>query len=252
MIQQSVIIYKPIATTPLQAIENFRKENPEYKNLKISFAGRLDPMAHGQMLLLIGDENKNREKYLSLDKTYEFTILFGIQTDSYDFLGVIQNIEYCNPPENLEKLIKEFVQKNIGKKVQKYPPYSTKAVNGKSLFEWARKGKLHEIKIPTKEIEIYSFELKNISKISKKDLDKYIFKNINKLNGDFRQQEILEKWEEFFNKNNVNEFITAKFEIKCSSGTYVRNLANNLGNMLGCGAITIDIERTQIGDTTIS
>lgn len=247
VIQKVINIYKPVGITPLQLIQKFKQENPQYQDLKISYAGRLDPMAHGQMLLLVGEENKNREKYLNLDKTYEFTSCFGMQTDSYDFLGILKNINYQNPPQNLEPLIKEFINKSIGKQTQEYPPYSTKTVFGKPLFKWAREGQLEKIKIPKREIEIYSFELKQISNISQKNLKNYIFKNIKKLDGDFRQQEILEKWEEFFQKNEIPEFTTAIFQVSCSSGTYIRSLANRLGEVLTCKAITIEIHRTEVG-----
>src|SRR5262245_8184953 len=82
-------IYKPVCLTPNQLIEQLRNKHPEYQNEKIGFAGRLDPMAHGLMLLLIGYENKNRTEYLNLDKTYYFKILLGVETDSYDLLGLI-------------------------------------------------------------------------------------------------------------------------------------------------------------------
>ena len=51
-------IYKPVSITPLQAIEKFKLQNPCYKNQKISYPGRLDPMAQGILLLLVGNENK--------------------------------------------------------------------------------------------------------------------------------------------------------------------------------------------------
>ena len=50
--------------------------------------GRLDPLAEGVLLILIGDECKNKEKYLGLDKEYEVAIIFGISTDTGDALGL--------------------------------------------------------------------------------------------------------------------------------------------------------------------
>ena len=80
-------------------------------------------------------------------------------------------------------------------------------------------------------------------------------KQINLVQGDFRQEKIKEKWEEFFDNNQKpitdNQFLTAKFSILCSSGTYVRSLANELGEKLGTGAITIDIKRTKVGDNLL-
>jgi tRNA U55 pseudouridine synthase TruB len=49
-------------------------------------------MAHGVLILLVGDENKQREKYEKLVKEYVFQCIFGIGTDTYDILGMILNI----------------------------------------------------------------------------------------------------------------------------------------------------------------
>ncbi len=243
-------INKPIGITPLQAIDKFRKENLKYRDIKIGIAGRLDPMAQGVLLLMIGAETKNRDKYLSLDKEYEFEVLFGVSTDTYDALGIIKsfNFKIANSSKLLKNNIKKFIESKIGKQFQPYPPYSSKEVNGKPLFQWAREKRLGEIKIPTKEIEIYNFELLEIKQIPSKKIKKRIFENINQITGDFRQNEILEKWEEFFEKNAPQTFTVAIFRISCSSGTYVRSLTNEMGEEIGYGAIALDILRTKVGE----
>jgi len=52
-----------------------------------AYAGRLDPMAHGVLVLLVGEENKKREKYEKFVKEYLFQCIFGVATDTYDILG---------------------------------------------------------------------------------------------------------------------------------------------------------------------
>src|SRR4051812_2270372 len=104
-------VYKPIGFTPLQVIEKLREKFPEYKNVKIGYAGRLDPLAHGVLLLMIGDATKEREKYLGLDKSYEFEAVLGVSTDSYDVLGLVNNnltMKLFNNGANLEKKIEDF------------------------------------------------------------------------------------------------------------------------------------------------
>ena len=54
MSEQLVIVNKPIGKTPLEMVQFFKKNNPEYAESTISYAGRLDPMAHGLLILLIG------------------------------------------------------------------------------------------------------------------------------------------------------------------------------------------------------
>ena len=91
-------IYKPQGVTPVQLIVKFRISYPEFKDTKIGFAGRLDPLAHGVMLLTIGEANFNREPLLNLNKTYKFKVLFGVETDSYDYLGLLKDFNKLRLP----------------------------------------------------------------------------------------------------------------------------------------------------------
>ncbi|MCE9548798.1 tRNA pseudouridine(55) synthase TruB, partial [Candidatus Nomurabacteria bacterium] len=79
-----IVLNKKEGETPLQALDKFRVKNKEYKYIKMTYAGRLDPMASGLLLALAGEETKNKEKYLKLKKEYDFEVLFGFATDTYD------------------------------------------------------------------------------------------------------------------------------------------------------------------------
>lgn len=243
-------VNKPVSLTPNQVIEKIRTQFPHFAKEKIGFAGRLDPMARGVLLLLIGDANFEREQYLNLDKTYEFTALLGLETDSYDLLGLLNELETKNPPENTEEIVNQFINESIGNKTQPYPPYSTKPVQGKRMFNWAKEGRLNEIEIPTKEITVYSFKKLHESTLQVNDLEKIINEKVAKIEGEFRQEEILSKWQTFFlrvSREDTTILKTVTFEVKCSSGTYVRSLVHNLGKLLNCGAVTLDINRTKVG-----
>jgi tRNA pseudouridine55 synthase len=85
---QVLKLYKKVGETPLECLERFRKNHPKFKNQKMTYAGRLDPLAEGELLVLVGESCKNKEKYLKLDKEYLVDILFGFETDSYDLLGL--------------------------------------------------------------------------------------------------------------------------------------------------------------------
>ena len=167
-------------------------------------------------------------------------------------LGFLQNNRLNQTPDNLEKLIKEFINSKIGKKVQVYPPYSSKTVLGKPLFWWARNNKLSEIKIPEREIEIFSFALIKIEKMQTSLIKEKIMKNIKLVNGDFRQVETLNKWNKLFESSKVKSFKVASFSISCSTGTYIRSLAQELGKKTGSGAIALDILRTKVGEYTLN
>ena len=86
-------LYKERGETPLECIERFRRANPEYKNVPMSYAGRLDPMAEGVLIILAGEANKKKSDFLSLDKEYTFDVLFGFSTDTYDVLGVMADAD---------------------------------------------------------------------------------------------------------------------------------------------------------------
>jgi tRNA pseudouridine55 synthase len=253
-------IYKNTGLTPFQVVNRFKKEYPKYKNKKIAYAGRLDPLAHGVLLLLVEPETKNAKKYQNLDKEYEFEVLFGVETDTYDILGKIRNPNIscrsrpCFAGETLNNFqiskfkIQKISNEFLGKYKQPYPPFSSKTVKGKPLFWWAREGKLKDIKLPSKEVEIYSLEL-----ISKRNMDikllSYQFtKKIKSVNGNFRQKAIMKDWKNFFKNTKQKEFPIVKFRIHCSSGTYVRQIAHEMGQMLCCGAIAYDILRTRVGE----
>ncbi|MBI5139355.1 hypothetical protein HZA26_01970 [Candidatus Nomurabacteria bacterium] len=247
-----ILVNKKEGGTPLMALESFRgrqiKNNKSYKDIKITYAGRLDPMASGLLLLLAGDEVKNKEKYLKLDKEYEFEILFGFATDTYDILGKVLPIPIrangTMSRQELEQKIKQNLKYFKGKFIQKYPLYSSKTVNGKQLFEYGRGGV--DVILPEREVFVKNIKFLKIRTISSKKLLENIQKRIKKVKGDFRQKEILKIWGRNL-KNKKEVFFIGSFKIKCSSGTYVRGVADSLGEKLGTGAIAYFIKRTKIG-----
>ena len=73
-----------------------------------------------------------------------------------------------------------------------------------------------------------------------------IDKRINKVEGDFRQKEILKIWGQKLSKSS-NKYFIASFKIACGSGTYVRGISNSLGERLQIPALAFSIKRTKIG-----
>ena len=215
----------------------------------MTYAGRLDPMASGLLIILAGEETKNKEKYLSLDKEYEFEILFGFATDTYDILGkVTKKYELSITNYELEKQIKNNIKSFLGESLQKYPIYSSKTINGKPLFAYARAGE--EVEMPEKKIFIKKLKLEKIIEKNNKKLFKNIEKRIKKVKGDFRQNEILKIWKEELSFQE-RQFYIANLKVRCSSGTYVRVIANTLGEKIGIGGLAFSIKRTKIGKYVI-
>ncbi len=244
-----IVLNKKEGETPLFALENFRKHNPEYLSLPMTYAGRLDPMASGVLVILVGQETKNKEKYLALDKEYYFSVLFGFSTDTYDILGKVVDgphiFEHGVSLQALAKEIQKILEYFKGSLKQKYPIYSSKTVNGKPLFRYAREGK--KVEIPEKDVFIKRIKMERIKKINNANLLKNIEKRVTKVKGDFRQKEIIKIWQKkLSSKGKPQLFYIADFKIKCSSGTYVRALANFLGENMKIPALALSIKRTKI------
>lgn len=250
-----VNLYKNKGETPLQALERLRKNNLSYKDEVLTYAGRLDPMAEGVLLVLVGEENKKREDYLHVDKEYRVEMLFGVETDTYDVLGLPagrQGISIFGSSLKEEGKLKEFLKKHTGTFLQPYPPYSSKPVQGKPLFQWAREGRLNEIEIPKKEVTIFSCELLDVSSLSLSHLKHTILESIDLVKGDFRQKEILSSWNTTLSQFPLEtSFQVAKIHVKCSSGTYMRSLVHRIGKELGTSAIALSIVRTKVGEYSI-
>lgn len=244
-------VYKPIGMTPLQLIGKLREQNPEFKDITIGYAGRLDPLAHGIMLLTVGEENKNRQQYLNLSKTYKFSVLYGVKTDSYDYLGFLENFQISTVPVNLKEMISDFTRNHTRPFTQPYPPFSSKTINGIQLYKLAKKGQLNKDSLPVRSVEIFKFGLESLETISSSEIEKIILKNLRKIRGHFRQKKTIELWKKLFASNKDYNFTLGHFELECSSGTYVRSLANKMGEEFGCGSIAFEILRTKVGDFDI-
>ncbi len=251
----SILLYKEVGETPLECLERGRRPNGIAENIPMTYAGRLDPMAEGLLLVLVGEECKQKDKFLGLDKEYELEVLFGVTTDTGDVLGIIQEVNTG------VKVVSDFIEKIpmhfIGKFEQEYPAYSSKTVGGQQLHSLARAGELpHEM--PTKNVEVYSIELiKNLrqdtpeselAKLSGQNIAAEAIKNISKVTGDFRQDDIIAGWRQFSKKYGNALFPSIKLRVKCSSGTYMRSFAERIGREVGAVAIASSIVRTKIGN----
>jgi len=241
-------LYKARGETPLARIERFRAAHPEYKNVPLSYAGRLDPMAEGVLVVLAGDENKKRDEYLSLEKEYSFDVLFGFSTDTYDVLGVLDEAATRTSHKNVQMpLLSEYVAQMQGEQIQKYPPFSSKPLEGTPLFVKARKGELTEFDLPEHKVNIVAASLVGMQRIASEDLMSEIEQAVGVVQGDFRQERILRLWRDSLRVLYGLSFDIATVSVQCSSGTYVRVLAHELGKQVGIPALAYRILRTRVG-----
>lgn len=122
---------------------------------QIGHTGTLDPFATGVLPVCIGKATRLAE-YLHNDKSYIAKIQFGSNTDTYDCDGEItQKFNKKINQTELEEILKDFTGE-----IEQIPPiYSAIKVNGKKLYEYARKGE--SVEIHPRKVTIYELKLLN-------------------------------------------------------------------------------------------
>lgn len=239
-----VAVYKPVSKTPLECVLAYRIIHTIPPEVPVSYAGRLDPMAEGVLLLLVGDENKQRRSFEHLNKSYEVTCVFGISTDSGDGMGIPQHA--LIPAINSSQM-QAHLSKYVGKFDQRYHPYSSRLVDGKPLFYWAKQGLIHTIKIPTHQVNISNIELISESEIKQEDMIHNITHRVSEVSGDFRQQEIISAWSKL--ALSVQILPTFTLRVNCEQGgTYIRVLVEDIAHDLHQHAFTYRLVRNQVGN----
>jgi tRNA pseudouridine55 synthase len=230
--------YKDIGETPLQALTRVRRDEKIPATTPMTYAGRLDPAAEGVLIILIGDECKKKDEYLSADKEYELEVFFGVETDTQDSLGLIKRINIENIQRVPGKKNPEInYQKYVGKFNQEYPTYSSKMIALKEFPD----------EVPTKNVEIYSIKKLGEREVSGQEAGIHALEIVEKIDGDFRQHEIAEEWYAFGQEFLNFPFKVVTLHIECSSGTYMRSLAERIGKDAGSGAFAYSIKRTKVG-----
>ena len=152
---QVILIDKPLTWTSFDVTKKLKFAG---KFKKIGHAGTLDPLATGLLILCTGKMTKQIDSYQAQEKEYTDTLVVGKTTPSVD-LETAFDAEY--PTEQITKeLMNEAIEKLSGF-IQQVPPiYSAIKVDGKRLYEKARKGQTDEdVVIKPREVEIKIFEL---------------------------------------------------------------------------------------------
>jgi tRNA U55 pseudouridine synthase TruB len=205
---------KEIGETMNQFIERFNKLHP---NKKVAYSGRLDPLAFGQIMMFTDDDVHQMNDHVKKNKKYTFKLLNGIQTDTYDIMGLVSD-KFTDP-----------VDVKLGEQKMLYPPFSCYLIkeHREPLWKCTKNG-LPITNYPSKQVNVISYKITNTYKISTNELKSLINEKINKVTKQtFRQSEILEKWNDHLTESK--EFTITEHEISISSGAYVRHFGNQLG-----------------------
>lgn len=196
-----LIVNKEKGITSFDVIRFLRRK---FNIKKIGHAGTLDPLATGVLVILIGSATKLSDYAMSEKKTYEATISIGEAYDTEDSTGKL--IEKVLVDEKLD--VDPVLKKILDLKYQVPPMYSALKVNGKKLYELARK----DIQIERNPKKIEIFDIKRTSEI--------------------------------LYSNNIAEF---KYSVTVSKGTYIRSLCVEIGKILGYPAHMKELSRVKSG-----
>ena len=176
---------------------------------KVGHSGTLDPEVDGVLPICVGKATKVVEYLLESNKVYQGEICLGIATETEDAHGEIVKQEEIISPLTIEE-IDAMMETFKGEIIQIPPMYSAVKVNGKRLYEYARKGET--VERPERRVKIYEFKRTSTP----------VYDEASKT----------QKWE---------------FEVSCSKGTYVRTLAVDLGEKLGVPAHMSQLTRIKSG-----
>ena len=179
---------------------------------KIGHSGTLDPEVDGVLLLLLGGATKVSDYAMDLGKSYRAEVCLGIKTTTEDLTGEV--VEECKVTDISLDKIKEILKSMIGEIEQKPPIYSAIKVNGRKLYEYARRGQL-DVEIPTRKVNIYNISFIENSEYYKDD--KFYF----------------------------------SIDINCGKGTYVRTIATSIGEKLNLPSTMSKLTRTRSGEITL-
>lgn len=156
MLNGFINIDKPSGLSSYSVI---RELKPYISNSKLGFVGTLDPIASGVLPVSVGFANRLSDEINSNKKEYLAKGKFGEETDTYDSQGTVTGnakFDHINE-EDFRSVLSSF----LGEKEQKAPIYSALRINGKRMYDLARKG--IEIKPKIRKVELFSVELIDFS-----------------------------------------------------------------------------------------
>jgi tRNA pseudouridine55 synthase len=176
---------------------------------KVGHAGTLDPMATG--LLVLGVEGATRllTFVVGLDKTYEATIRLGVTTDTDDAEGVPTG--GADAARLTAGMILDAVAHLTGRISQVPSTYSAIKVDGRRAYDLARAGE--DVQLKAREVTVSRFDVVAERRIAAES----------------------------------GQVVDLDVVVDCSSGTYIRSLARDLGAALGVGGHLTALRRTRIG-----
>jgi tRNA pseudouridine55 synthase len=232
-----LLIDKPLGWTSFDVVQKVRYwlgKRTGIKRIKVGHAGTLDPLATGLLLLCIGDHTRRIELLQGMDKVYTGTLTFGAETASYDLEKPVEPSTDTTLPSDAD--LARAVVSFLGA-IEQYPPvFSAIKVDGKRLYSSARKG--GEVALTARPVQVHEFLLGALRPVPTTDATREV-------------QNLSAKGHPIWQYPDHAQGVQADFRIVCSKGTYIRSLAHDMGELLGCGAYLSALRRTDNGHFSV-
>ncbi|MCI5060704.1 MAG: tRNA pseudouridine(55) synthase TruB [Alphaproteobacteria bacterium] len=174
---------------------------------KVGHGGTLDPLASGVLPIALGEATKTVNFIQDAFKTYEFEVTWGEQRSTDDAEGEVIHSSDKRPSE---EEITAILPRFMGEIVQTPPQFSAIKINGERAYDIARDGEQVEIK--SRKVYIESFSI------------------------------LPQAGRPATARQNKTSF-----RITCGKGTYIRSLARDMGEILGCYGYISSLKRTKVG-----
>lgn len=212
-----VVVDKPQGITSHDVVGKLRRI---FGTRKVGHAGTLDPMATGVLVVGVERGTKFLAHMVASTKAYDATIRLGAATDTDDAEGTI--ISFASAATVSDEQIDAEIAALTGDIMQKPAKVSAIKINGKRAHQLVREGE--NVEIPARPVTVMSFVVHDRRRVSEQDPS----------------------------TAETFEFYDLDVSVSCSSGTYIRSLARDLGEALGVGGHLTALRRSEVGPFTLA
>ena len=207
-----LIIDKPQGMTSHDVVARARRL---LREKRIGHAGTLDPMATGVLVLCVGHATRLSEYLLGEDKAYDGVITLGERTNTDDAEGEV--IASHPVPEITDDMLRALERRFSGEIEQVPPQFSAIHKDGQRAYALARKGETVELEARRVTVHELSLTVEHAGRTT----------------------------------HDSSSSCVVRLHCRCAAGTYIRSLARDIGEALGCGGHLSALRRTQAGQFAV-
>jgi tRNA pseudouridine55 synthase len=226
-----LVIDKPVGPGSTQIVSAVKRALREggYPKVKVGHGGTLDPLASGVLPIALGEATKLSGRMLDADKLYEFTIDFGVETDTLDAEGAVVARSEVRP--TLAQVEAEAVLPRFTGAIEQVPPaYSALKVEGRRAYDLARSGAKVDLKARTVRVHSLSVRAEPVEAL---------------------RFPLSAEEKERASTSSARTVSEITLVANVSKGTYIRALARDIARALEtCGHVTM-LRRLKAGPFTL-